>query len=166
MEFLSIEIRRGYGISTEIQNVLNLRSCWRGRKSWLGITFDRKLSFKEYIRGVSQKVPRTTDHVKRLCCITLRASPATSLQATQGCVFPMLLYAFERWYSPLTPRWALNQIHYPINWATTAILPVYEITLISALLRETGLGPATVLLHRIKDHLAVRGAAVNPRYDG
>ncbi|KAI0993683.1 hypothetical protein K3495_g14501, partial [Podosphaera aphanis] len=51
---------------------------------WLGIYFDRKLSFREYIRLACQRSRVVTDHVRRISNTNRGASPGLLRQAVQG----------------------------------------------------------------------------------
>ena len=77
---------------------------------WLGILFDRKLSFKNHVRFACQRARVVTDHVRRLCNTTRGACPGLLRQAVQGCAFATLFYGAETWYGPQTSKWALNQV--------------------------------------------------------
>lgn len=59
-------------------------------------------------------------------------------KAIQGSALATLFYGSETWYGPKTSEWVLNQIQCAINRAARAVLPMYRITPIAALLRETG----------------------------
>ncbi|KAI1000610.1 hypothetical protein K3495_g7584 [Podosphaera aphanis] len=131
---------------------------------WLGILFDRKLSFKQHVRCVYQRAVVVTDHVRRLCNTIRSISFALPRQAVQGCVFATLYYGAETWYGPQTSKWALNQIQLGINRAARAMLPVYKTFPIPALLRETEFGPASAWLDRIYDRRAIRIAAADPNH--
>ncbi|KAI1001661.1 hypothetical protein K3495_g6540 [Podosphaera aphanis] len=131
---------------------------------WLGILFDRKLSFKQLVRCACQRAHVVTDHVRRLCN-SIRGIPSALLrQAVQGCAFATLFYGAETWYGPQTSEWALNQIQLAINRAARAVFPVYKTFPIPALLPETGWGPALAWLDRIHDRLAIRIAAADPNH--
>ena len=92
---------------------------------WLGIYFDRKLSFKEHVRLACQRSRIITDHVRRLCNTNRGTSPSLLRQAIQGCAFVSLFYGAETWYGPQTSKCGLNQVQIALNRAARAVLPVY-----------------------------------------
>ena len=131
---------------------------------WLGIVFDRKLTFQEHIRQATVRAGRITDQVKRLCGATFGANPRLLRQAVQGCAFTTLLYGAETWFARNSAKSATGKIQIAMNRAARAVLPAYRTTPVPALLRETGWAPAGAWLERIHDRLTVRVAAADPQH--
>ena len=131
---------------------------------WLGVHFDRKMSFKEHVRKACIRARAITDHINRLCRTVQGAKPGLVRQAVQGCAFATLFYGAETWYGRSTSQTVLTMIQRAINRAARAVLPVYKTTPIPILLRETGWAPALVWLEMIHDRCVARTAAADSRH--
>jgi hypothetical protein len=65
---------------------------------WLGVWFDRKLTFKRHVATRNAKAAKVAYHIRSLAN-TAYGPPASSLRkATIACVYPSLLYGTECWY--------------------------------------------------------------------
>lgn len=128
---------------------------------WLGVFFDRKLSFTEHLRRARVRARVVTDHVKRLNGTTFGMNPHKLRDAVQSCAFSTFFYAAETWYSSKTTKSAIGKCQIVINHAARSVLPVYKTTSTPILLRETGWAPAEAWLERIHDRLTVRVAAAD-----
>lgn len=131
---------------------------------WLGVFFDRKLSFKAHVQTACLRAKQITDHVQRLCRTVKGAKPALLRQAVQGCAFATLFYGAETWYGKHTSPAIFRLIQLAINRAARAVLPVYKTTPTPALLRETGWAPALAWLERAHDRFVARVAAADERH--
>ena len=93
---------------------------------WLGVWFDRKLSFRRHVDtriAAAQKVAR---HLRSLAN-TSHGPPAAALRkAVTTCVLPSLLYGTEAWYEGRTKdrgtvRNAENKVSTRLGWHVAAI---------------------------------------------
>lgn len=65
---------------------------------WLGVHFDRKLTFTNHVLHWTDKASRVINHLRGLCN-TARGMPVPSVRrAVLTCVIPVLTYGFEAWY--------------------------------------------------------------------
>ena len=101
---------------------------------WLGIIFDRRLSFKEHIRLATIRAGAIINHIRRLCGTSYGANLQLLRQAMQGCALARLLYGAETWYAKNTTKLAIGKVQTAINQAARAILPAYKITPVPILL--------------------------------
>jgi ribonuclease HI len=131
---------------------------------WLGVFFDRKLSFKAHVQIACLRAKQITDHMQRLCRTVKGAKPVLLRQAVQGCAFATLFYGAETWYGRYTSPTVLRRLQPAINRAARAVLPVYKTTPTPALLRETGWAPALAWLERAHDRYIARVAAADERH--
>lgn len=128
---------------------------------WLGVFFDRKMTFSEHIRRAWHRSRVVTDHIRRLNRTTYGMNAHILRQATESCAFSTLFYAAETWYSQKTTKAAIGKCQLAINHAARAVLPVYQTTPLPALLRESAWAPAEAWLERLCDRLATRVAAAD-----
>jgi hypothetical protein len=143
-----------------------------GAIRYLGLWFDRKLSFKIHVATLAAKAKRTTMGIRALGN-TVRGAPLRLLrQAVQSCVQTVLCYGAEAWW-PGTCRMQkgrkvsnrvdglVHKLDTIQNEALRSALPVYQIFPIAALQREAAVLP----LHIALDHRAVLAAARIKRLD-
>ena len=134
---------------------------------WLGVWFDRRLTFRRHVATRTAKAAKVAYHIRSLARTTY-GPPASSLRkATIACVYPSLLYGSECWYRGRTKRptalkpggpqevsayieWHVAAIDKTLAIAARGILPVWRTTPIAALFQESGLLPAAVALEEAK----------------
>ena len=134
---------------------------------WLGVWFDRRLTFKYHVATRAAKAAQVAFHIRSLARTTY-GPPASSLRkATIACIYPSLLYGTECWYRGRTkpPRtlkpgrpleasahvgWHIAAIDKTIAIAARGILPVWRTTPITTLFRDARLPSAAVALEEAK----------------
>lgn len=134
---------------------------------WLGVWFDRRLTFRRHVATRTAKAAKIAYHIRSLARTTY-GPPASSLRkATIACVYPSLLYGSECWYRGRSKRpnslkpggpqevsayieWHMAAIDKTLAIAARGILPVWRTTPTAALFREAGLLPAAVALEEAK----------------
>ena len=134
---------------------------------WLGIWFDRKLTFKRHVATHNAKAAKVAYHIRSLAN-TAYGPPASSLRkATMACVCPTLLYGAECWYRGRTkpPRtlkpgrpaevstyvgWHIAVMDKTLAIAARGILPVWRTTPTATLFRDAGLPSAATALEEAK----------------
>jgi hypothetical protein len=71
---------------------------------WLGVWFDRRLTFRRHVATRTAKAAKVAHHIRSLARTTY-GPPASSLRkATIACVYPSLLYGTECWYRGSTKQ--------------------------------------------------------------
>ena len=64
---------------------------------WLGIYFNRKLTFKHYIRTWVSTAIRVANHLKSLNRITKGFLSLVTAKAAAACVLPIAIYGVKAW---------------------------------------------------------------------
>lgn len=140
---------------------------------WLGVWFDRKLSFRRHVAIRAAKAHVVAHHIRSLAR-TVHGPPAASLRrAVLTCVIPRLLYGTEAWYggrfknppaqragcnSEVSTRlgWHIQLIHRTLTHAARGILPSYRTTPTATLFRDSGLPSGLAALEEAKARFAMR----------
>lgn len=138
---------------------------------WLGIWLDRKLSFLTHCQKWAAKAALISNHLRRLNHTQRGSSPRLIWQAVKACVIPTALYGAEVWWpGDSILSWSsgrqkelkhrcnrlLSYLGKPLISGIRAILPIYRTTPISALHRESGIPPVSILLAGIRLRHALR----------
>ncbi|RYO81946.1 hypothetical protein DL766_008345 [Monosporascus sp. MC13-8B] len=130
---------------------------------WLGVWFDRKLTFKRHVAERAAKAMALAQHLRSLAN-TKYGPPADSLRkAVRTCVIPTALYGTEAWYcgrrkpDPKAPRLLGREVNAKVGWhvdviqriltlAVKATLPVWRTTPVPTIFRDAGLPTAQMAL--------------------
>lgn len=75
---------------------------------WLGVFFDRKMTFKEHVSHRQVRARKVTDHARRLCGPSRGMSVLLLRTAIESMAF--LLYGAETWYHIKTPRYLIDRV--------------------------------------------------------
>ena len=137
---------------------------------WLGVHFDRRLTFKHHISTWASKATTVANHLRGLNRVTQGSPPFATAKAATACVLPIATYGAEAWWPGAS--WpsqekegqqvnnGLKQYVYKIDMAirtaARAALPIWRTTPIPVLHRESGLPPAEVLLEQIRLRSSLR----------
>ena len=140
---------------------------------WLGVWFDRRLTFKHHVAVRASKARRVAHHIRSLGR-TAHGPPASSLRkAVITCTLPSLLYGSEVWYGGRTRLnvqekqtsakvgWHISVIEKTIMLAARGVLPAWRTTPNTAILRETGLPSGIAALEEAKLRFALHLQAVD-----
>ena len=148
---------------------------------WLGVYFDRKLSWKRHVSVRAAKARVIAQHIRDLAR-TAAGPPASSLRtAVVTCVLPSLLYGTEAWYAGRTKParhsrglldytvstrvgWHVNTIDKTLALALRGVLPVWRTTPSITLFRDAGLPSAIVALEEAKLRFALRLQIVDDKH--
>lgn len=140
---------------------------------WLGVWFDRKLTFKRHVAERAGKARKVARHIRGLAQ-TIHGPPASSLRkAVITCVMPSVLYGTEVWYAgrtkePTNLRQDRNAtvsarvgghvdlIDKTLTIAARGVLPVWKTTPTVTLFRDSGLPSAMAALEEAKLRFAMR----------
>lgn len=140
---------------------------------WLGIHFDKTLSFKYHVRIQTSKALKVVNAFRCLGNTSRGVLPRLSRQAVTACVLPIAHFGAETWW-PGKTRKQRNKIvsnrvgeHTRLiekvyTAAARAILPVFRTTPTAALLRESGLSTAEIALDTISRRAAIRTRRLDP----
>lgn len=134
---------------------------------WLGILFDRKLTFKYHVQAQTAKAIKTARAFASFGN-TLRGVAASLIrQAVTACVLPIAYFAAETWWPGREKRThsavTSNRVDKLLRLlgkvtltSARAILPVFSTTPSAVLLRESGLSPPELKLEEIALRATVR----------
>src|SRR5699024_1515931 len=119
---------------------------------WLGVHFDRRLSFHPHARIARQRAMNAVGTIRGLGNTVKGASPHALRAAAVACVLPTLFYAVETWWPVpgVRRRWGSaaleGEVQAVLSATSRAILPVWRTTPTPAISREAGLPPARAWL--------------------
>ena len=140
---------------------------------WLGVWFDRKLSFKRHISERAAKARQVARHIRGLAR-TSDGPPASALRkAVITCILPSILYGTKAWYVGRTkpPRllcsdrhktvsarngWHVEIVDKTLALAARGVLPVWRTTPTVTLFRDSGIPSAMAALEEAKLRFAMR----------
>ena len=134
---------------------------------WLGVHFDRKLTFRQHMQIIAHKAMRAATALRMLGGCSHGAPAAFLRLALCGGVLPTLTYAAEVWW-PIHShprRGAKNftkQVDKAINVVLRSILPVYRTTLNPLLHHAAGIPPADITYKTACRRAAARIARLDP----
>lgn len=142
---------------------------------WLGVHFDKKLTFKYHVQILTAKALKVANALRCLGNTLRGVSPKLSRQAAIACVLPIAHFGAQTWwpgkYRNKGNKTVCNRVGIHISniqkvhLATArAILPVYCTTPTASLLRESGLLPAEIALDNIAQKAAIRTYRLDPRH--
>ena len=144
-----------------------------GALRWLGVFFDKALTFKAHVAAVAARAKRAAAGIRALGGTVRGAPPRLLRQATVACVQSRLCFGAEAWWPGLSRaprgREISNQVGGLVdrlaavqNEALRGILPVYKTTPLAVLHREAAVPPIAAAL----DNRTALAAARIARLDG
>lgn len=148
-----------------------------GATRWLGIWFDRRLSFSKHCRTLAARARQTAAGIRSLAN-TVRGTRAHLLrQATITCIISVLCYGAEAWWpgrNRFRPRnqgtvsnrvdSSLSHLDRVLRDALRGTLPVYRTTPIPALHRETAIPPMEIILDQKRSAAKLRAFSLDNRH--
>ncbi|CCU79231.1 reverse transcriptase, putative [Blumeria hordei DH14] len=125
---------------------------------WLGVLFDKKLSFKWHARTLASKALKVSHALLSLGNTTRGAPPHLPRHAVDACVLPIAYYASETWWPGRSRQGPivrisncvdslLQQLSKVVLTSACATLPEYCITPTAILHRESGLQQPEIALN-------------------
>lgn len=136
---------------------------------WLGVWYDRCLSFQPHVRIVKARGLQTAAHLKALSSTVRGLSPLVARAAAVACIPSSIFYAAESWWQVCTAHCDCerstrpqslssneHQLNIVLSAMCRAILPVYKTTPTAALFREAGIPPAKAWLNEASGRMALR----------
>jgi len=144
-----------------------------GPLRWLGVVFDRKLTFKQHVQTLSSKALGVGNALKSLGKTTRGVPPHLLQQAVKACVLKKGYYGAETWWpgrfrhassSRISNRIGshIQLLEKVVYSGARAVLPVYRTTPIAALLKESQILPPEIQLDQISRTYAARTARLDP----
>ena len=139
-----------------------------GSLRWLGVYFDRKLTFRHHVMKMAQRGRITAQGLQMLGGIT-KGAPAHVLRyATKACVLPILTFGAEAWWPPPNTQQQVRALARKLdliqNIALRATLPVYKTTPTVVLHQAAGIPPVEQLLDTITRQSAIRSSQLDPKH--
>lgn len=142
---------------------------------WLGVLFDRKLTFKWHVQTQASKALKISNAMASLGNTARGVPPNLLRQAAVACVLPVAYYAAETWWpgrsrpgsiKPISNRTEglLKRLDRVVLNTARAILPVYRTTPTAALHRESGLPPSEISLNHIALAASTRLKRLDPQH--
>ena len=140
---------------------------------WLGVWFDRKLTFKRHVAERTKKARKVARHIRGLGKTQHGPPPSSLRKAVLTCVLPAALFGTEAWYGgrykparqvrgnrPAQVRarvgGLVTMVEQTITLAARGVLPVWRTYPNTALLRDAGLPSAMAALEEAKLRFAFR----------
>lgn len=127
---------------------------------WLGVYFDKSLSFKWHVRILTEKATKVANALRYLGNTSRGAQPTLIRNGFLACVLPIALYGAESWWpgqfkTSTQGRKVSNRVQGHISLISRvfltgarAILPVYRTTPTPVLYREAGILPPELELNK------------------
>jgi ribonuclease HI len=142
---------------------------------WLGVYFDRKLTFKPHARILAAKALTVSNALRSLGNTTRGVSSLCLQRAVKACVLKKGYFAAETWwpgrYRTARRKRISNKVDSHLSLlekfvltGARAILPVYKTIQTSALYRESQLRPPEIELDLISRTFAARTARLDPKH--
>jgi ribonuclease HI len=140
---------------------------------WLGVFFDRKLTFKPHVKIMAAKAWKVGNALRSLGKTTRGIPPIFVQRAVNACVLKKAYFAAETWWPGRTRTVRnkqhnnrvlghLNILEKVVLTSARAILPVYKTTPVAALYRESRLRPPEIELDLITQTYAARSIRLDP----
>lgn len=157
-------------------NELVSENSLRPYTRWLGIYFDKSLSFKWHVQIRAGKAMKVVNALRSLGNTTRGAPPRLLRHAILACALPSALYGSETWWPGINRTTEqgnivsnkvmghLDILRKMILSSARAILPVYKTTPTPALLRESGLLPPDLELDKRSRKAALRTHCLDRRH--
>ena len=142
-----------------------IKGCLR----WLGVRFDRKLSFKLHVEHAVEKAKRAAGALRMLSGCAKGAPAALMRRAVTTCVLPVAMFASETWWPPPNSpsrraRGLAEKVDLALRVALRAALPAYRTTPTHLLHHAAGIPPAEILLDNASRRAAIRLTRLDPAH--
>ena len=128
---------------------------------WLGVWLDTQLNFKQHVQEWTGKANRLVHFLRHINGVQRGAAPGPLIRAVQACVLSTALYGAEAWWPGLSRittirdkevgtgvGWHTSLLDKTITKAIRVALPAWRTTPNSALHREAGIPPASIILQQ------------------
>jgi hypothetical protein len=140
---------------------------------WLGVFFDRKLTFKGHVKEMAARAMVVANALRSLGNTVRGVQPQLLQRVTAACVLRKAYFGSETWWPGRTRPGSTNPISNRIDGhlaslskvvlaGARAVLPVYRTVPAAALHRESGLLPPEIELDQLALLSAVRLRRLDP----
>jgi ribonuclease HI len=139
---------------------------------WLGVLYDKKLTFKWHVSEMASKALIVANALRSLGNTVRGIQPHLMQQAVTACVLRKVYYGAETWWPgrvrPGPPQVRnrveghLKKISTVILAGARAVLPVFRTTPVPILHRESGLLPPQIELDQIASSASIRLRRLDP----
>lgn len=166
MHFTRRQTRENPGITLPNGEVLQANSPDKTIR-WLGVHFDRKLTFNQHIKMASSRATRVVDGFKLLTGCYKGAPVSTLLNAIRSAVLPVLTYGYQAWWRAANQtrnKGLITQMDTAVRRAIRAALPVYCTTPNCLLNHAAGFPPIELILDDLLIAEAVRLSTLDPQH--
>jgi ribonuclease HI/endonuclease/exonuclease/phosphatase family metal-dependent hydrolase len=142
---------------------------------WLGVLFDKKLTFKFHAKEMASKALTVANALRSLGNTVRGVPPILLQQAVSACVLPKAYYGAETWWPGRTRPGRASRISNRVDGlldslakavlaGARAVLPVYCTTPIAVLHRESGLLPPEIELNQLALAATTRLRRLDPSH--
>ena len=142
---------------------------------WLGIWFDRRLTFLPHCRIMAARAKQTAAGIQSLANTARGVNARLLRQAVISCILPVLTYGAEAWWPGLARphgsrlitngvNSALSHLENTLRQAIRGSLPVYRTTPIPILHREAAIPPMVLILNYQRALAHLRLARLDDRH--
>jgi ribonuclease HI len=121
---------------------------------WIGIWFDRKLTFRHHVTVKAASGKRAMGMLQRMANTEAGLSPAAVRQLYVSCILPVMTYGAEIWYHK--QRTLYQKLETVQNDALRKILGAFRTTPIGAMQNDAALPPMDVRLEHMVRKYAIR----------
>jgi len=143
---------------------------------WLGVLFDRKMSFKAHTKEACSRASKVTNGMRILSGCYKGAPTDSLLKAVKTCVLPILTYGFQAWWPTPERRRTTTitaELDKVVRRAVRAALPIYRTTPTHLIAHAAGMPPMDMVLDDLMHGEAIRMSLLDPthilcffRFDG
>lgn len=142
---------------------------------WLGIWFDRQLTFLPHCRIMAARAKQTAAGIRSLANTARGVNAGLLRQTVISCILPVLTYGAEAWWpglaqsrkSKLLPNGvnaALSHLDGTLRQAIRGTLPIYRTTPTPILHREAAVPPMELILNYQRARAHLRTARLDDRH--
>lgn len=145
---------------------------------WLGVWFDRKLTFRSHVEHLAARANHVTAGIRALSNTVRGAPPVHMRRAVQACVVPILTFGGQTWWQDRTRPSLRNRnkevqsgrvsatekLDVALRKSIRSALPAYSTTPVAALHREAAIPPMTMLLDHQADKASIRLRRLDPHH--
>jgi len=134
---------------------------------WLGVLFDRKMSFKAHTKEACIRASKATNGMRILSGCYKGAPTDSLLKAVRACVLPVLTYGYQAWWP--TPGGRHNttitaELDKVVRRAVRTALPIYRTTPTHLIAHAAGTPPMDIVLDDLMHGEAIRMSLLDPTH--
>lgn len=126
---------------------------------WLGVLFDRKMSFKAHTKEACSRASKVTNGMRILSGCYKDTPTDSLLKAVRTCVLPILTYGFQAWWPTPERRRTTTitaELDKVVRRVVRAALPIYRTTPTHLIAHAAGMPPMDMVLDDLMHGEAIR----------